>query len=289
MHNACFETPGEHRKMGLHTDRTPLGERARAPVPQPRQPAATGRRAPAWQAWLSAGLLACGVAVAQPRTATYEATVQGVTSRLTLRIDGTRVEGALAEGTLTLGVRGAYDGQRIRGSLTEPGTGRDLLPMEAEPRGESLTLTVQPPAPSPARSLTMRRVDGAAAAAAPPAAAAAGAAGALDPAIVGRWRNESQINSPGGAGGFAALATLRIMELAADGRVRQWVRSAGGGGNWSHQGGETLEFSGRWQVRGAELWVQPDGLAQFQRAAAYRRVGERLVTESDQGRQIWER
>lgn len=249
-----------------------------------------GRRIIGW-AWLMAMLLACGAAVAQPRTVTYEGSVDGVISRLTLRIDGTRVEGGLVEGTLTLGVRGALEGQRIQGSLIDPGTGRALLPMNAELRGEALMLTVQPPAPNPPRTLAMRRVD-AATPTAPregTASAAAGAPGTLDPAIVGRWRNESQTNSPGGAGGFASFSTLRTLELSADGRVRQWVRSAGGGGNWSHQGGETLEFSGRWQVRGAELWVQPDGRPQFQRAAAYRRVGERLVTEGGQGRQIWER
>ena len=251
----------------------------------------SGRRGAAWRAWLAAGLAAWGVAVAQPRTVTYEATVQGVTSRLTLRIDGAQVEGGLVEGPLTLGVRGALDGQRIRGDLIDPGTGRAVLPMNAELRGESLLLAVQPPAPSPPRTLTMRRVDAVTPTAPREAAAsaAAGAPGTLDPAIVGRWRNESQTNSPGGAGGFASFSTLRTMELSADGRVRQWVRSAGGGGNWSHQGGETLEFSGRWQVRGAELWVQPDGRPQFQRAATYRRVGERLVTEGGQGRQIWER
>jgi len=242
-------------------------------------------------AGLLAGLLAAptpgGVALAQPRTVAYEASEQGVTSRLNLRIDGASVGGNLVEGSLTLGVTATLQGQRLQGSMTDPGSGRSLLRFDGELRGDLLLLTVRPDAPNPTRTLTMRRVDTAAA----PAAAAprTDAAGGLDPAIVGRWRHESQINSPGGAGGFAAFSTVRILELSPDGRVRQWVRSAGGGGNWSHQGGETLEFSGRWQVRGAELWVQPEGRPDFVRAAAYRRVGERLVTESQQGRQIWER
>jgi hypothetical protein len=288
--------------MSVSSDRPPSASRYRARIDEAlRGPAARRRLGAAWRVWIVAVLVACGVAVAQsavaqPRTLTYEATVQGVTSRLTLRIDGTRVEGGLVEGPLTLGVRGALEGQRIRGSLIDPGTGRDLLPIDAEIRGEALMLAVTPPAPNPPRTLTMRRVDAQApgspsapGAPRPAAASAAGVSGALDPAIIGRWRNESQINSPGGAGGFASLSTRRILELAADGRVRQWVRSAGGGGNWSHQGGETLEFSGRWQARGAEIWVLPDGGTQFQRAATYRRVGERLVTEGGQGRQIWER
>jgi len=238
---------------------------------------------------LLAGLLAApllpGIARAQPRTTAYEATEQGVTSRLTLRVDGGRVDGSLVEGSLTLGVTATQRGQRLQGHLTDPGSGRALLRFDGELRGDTLLLTMRPDAPNPTRTLAMRRVDATAAA----APAAAPRAGGLDPAIVGRWRHESQINSTGGAGGFASFASVRILELAADGRVRQWVRSAGGGGSWSHQGGESLEFSGRWQVRGAEIWVQPEGRPEFVRAAGYRRVGERLVTESQQGRQIWER
>lgn len=242
---------------------------------------------------LLAGLLAVpllpGVARAQPRTVAYEAVERGVTTRLVLRIDGAQVTGELLEGTLRLAVAATLQGQRLQqGRMTDPGSGRRILGFDGELRGAELLLTVRPDAPNPARTLAMRRVEAGAPAAAAAAPRAAGAGG-LDPAIVGRWRHESQINSPGGAGGFASFATVRTLELSADGRVRQWVRSAGGGGNWSHQGGETMEFSGHWQARGAEIWVRPDGGADFVRAAGYRRVGERLVTESAQGRQIWER
>lgn len=108
----------------------------------------SGRRGAAWRGWLAAGLAAWGVAVAQPRTVTYEATVQGVTSRLTLRIDGAQVEGGLVEGPLTLGVRGALDGQRIRGDLIDPGTGRAVLPLSRD-RGR--------PGPSDLGALTSGR------------------------------------------------------------------------------------------------------------------------------------
>ena len=115
------------------------------------------------------------------------------------------------------------------------------------------------------------------------------AGGALDPALVGRWVRESVINSSGGAGGFASLATQRTLTLASDGRARQTLRSAGGGSQWSHSSGEQVEFSGRWQVRGAELWVQPDGQAQFIQAARYALFDGRLVAYTSQGRQIWSR
>jgi hypothetical protein len=172
--------------------------------------------------------------------------------------------------------------------ILDPASGRELLPLTGELRGDTLVISIRPDAASPPRVLSLSRVDGARATA-PAGAASAASAGAPDPAIVGRWRNESQINSPGGAGGFASLSTVRYLELAADGRVRQSVRSAGGGGNWSAQAGETVEFVGRWEARGAELWVKADGAGAFVRAATWRRVGERLVTEDGQGRRIWER
>ncbi len=115
------------------------------------------------------------------------------------------------------------------------------------------------------------------------------APGQIDPALVGRWVRESVINSPGGAGGFASFATQRSLTLASDGRARQTLRSASGGGQWSQASAEEVEFSGRWQVRGAELWVMPDGQAQFIQAARYAIFDGRLVVYTPQGRQIWSR
>ena len=122
-----------------------------------------------------------------------------------------------------------------------------------------------------------------------PAPLVASAAGRIDPALVGRWVRESVINSPGGAGGFASFATQRSLTLAGDGRARQTQRSAGGGSQWSHASEEQVEFSGRWQVRGAELWVMPDSQTQFIQAARYALFDRRLVVYTAQGRQIWSR
>jgi hypothetical protein len=110
-----------------------------------------------------------------------------------------------------------------------------------------------------------------------------------DPRLVGRWVHQSSIQSGGGAGGFASFVTERSIAFTADGQVQQWVRSVGGGANWSSQGAGRLEFAGRWQTRGAEIWVQPDGLAQYLRAGSYRFVGDRLVTDGRDGRTIWQR
>lgn len=124
--------------------------------------------------------------------------------------------------------------------------------------------------------------------------AAAGAAqatttGTLDTRLLGRWVHQSMINSSGGAGGFASFTTERSIEFGADGRVQQWVRSVGGGGSWSSGGNRRLEFAGRWEVRGNEIWVQPDGHANSLRAGTFQLSGAYLVTVGRDGRTIWQR
>ncbi|MEN9628845.1 MAG: hypothetical protein RJA10_2072 [Pseudomonadota bacterium] len=113
--------------------------------------------------------------------------------------------------------------------------------------------------------------------------------GPLDNRLLGRWVHQSMINSGGGAGGFASFTTERSIEFGSDGRVQQWVRSVGGGGNWSSSGSGRLEFAGRWEVRGNEIWVQPDGHAQTIRAGTYQLSGAYLVTVGRDGRTIWQR
>lgn len=123
----------------------------------------------------------------------------------------------------------------------------------------------------------------------PTLASVAGAYGAQDPRLVGRWVHQSMISSSGGAGGFASFTTVRSIEFGPDGQVQQWVRSVGGGGTWSAQGGRKLEFAGRWEVRGNEIWVQPQGRAEALRAGTYQLSGPYLVTYGQDGRTIWQR
>jgi hypothetical protein len=111
----------------------------------------------------------------------------------------------------------------------------------------------------------------------------------LDSRLLGRWVHQSMINSGGGAGGFASFTTERTLEFGADGQVQQWVRSVGGGGNWSANGNRRLEFAGRWQVRGAEIWVQPAGQHDPVLAGTYQLSGSYLVTVGRDGRTIWQR
>jgi hypothetical protein len=123
----------------------------------------------------------------------------------------------------------------------------------------------------------------------PAMATVASANGDQDPRLVGRWVQQAMINSSGGSGGFASFTTERSIEFGRDGQVQQWVRSVGGGSNWSTQSGRRLEFAGRWEVRGNEIWVQPQGRGDAVRAGTYQLSGPYLVTVGQDGRTIWQR
>jgi len=246
---------------------------------------------------LSAPVLGATAHAAPPgpaRTLRFEAEHEGVTTRLELQLQGEAVEGTLQEPGLQLTVRGSLQGGRLDAALREPLTGLRLARLQGTLRGDVLTLEVTPRGGGEGRSLVMHRPGSARAAAATSGGAAAdnraGApAGSMPAAFAGRWRHQQQINSAGGAGGFAGFSAETLMELGADGRLRQWSRAAAGGAGWSGVAQERPEFSGRWQVRGDELWVQREGQTGWQRAGRIRRSGEYLVTEGEGGRRIWQR
>lgn len=114
-------------------------------------------------------------------------------------------------------------------------------------------------------------------------------ASALDPRLVGTWVHEQQINSGGGAGGFASLSTVMTMVLNGDGSIQQFTQSVGGGSEWSSDSGRTLDFEGRWRAAKGTLSVHGMGLPDFTPAATYSFSGDYLVTQSDMGRLIWQR
>ena len=110
-----------------------------------------------------------------------------------------------------------------------------------------------------------------------------------DERIIGVSVNEQQTNSPGGAGGFASFSTLMIMELNADGTVRQMTQGVGGGADWSSDSGRRIDFEGQWKADGETLFVIGMGLPDYRPAATYKLVNSYLVTQSDIGRLIWQR
>jgi len=111
----------------------------------------------------------------------------------------------------------------------------------------------------------------------------------LDPRLVDPHANENQINSPGGAGGFASFSTVMTMELDADGTIRQFTQSVGGGGEWSSDSGRRLDFEGNWRASNNTLLVHGMGLPDYTPAATYSFSDQYLVTNSDMGRLIWQR
>ena len=124
---------------------------------------------------------------------------------------------------------------------------------------------------------------------APASAISAGpVGGALDPRLIGAWVNEKMISSGGAS--FASFTTVRTMRFEGSGRVTQWVQSVGGGQSWSYNGGgRRLEFAGRWFARDGVILVQPDGRSDYVEAGRYRFSSPYLVTESREGRLIWQR
>lgn len=108
-----------------------------------------------------------------------------------------------------------------------------------------------------------------------------------DGRLVGIWVNENMINS--GGGNFASYTTVMTMELRQDGRVVQYTESIGGGGDWSYDGGRTIDFEGEWRADGRTLSVYAAPLPDFTPAATYSFSGDYLVTQSDMGRLIWQR
>lgn len=113
------------------------------------------------------------------------------------------------------------------------------------------------------------------------------AAAQLDARLVGIWVNENIINSGGAS--FASYTTVMTMELHPEGRVVQYTESIGGGGEWSYDGGRTIDFDGQWRADGQTLFVYAAPLPDFTPAATYAFSGEYLVTQSDMGRLIWQR
>ncbi len=114
-------------------------------------------------------------------------------------------------------------------------------------------------------------------------------ANARDPRLVGTWVNEKQINSGGGAGGFASFSTVMTMVLNGDGTIQQFTQSVGGGGDWSSNSGRTMDFEGTWRAANGTLLVHGMGLPDYTPAATYTFSGDYLVTQSDMGRLIWQR
>lgn len=218
----------------------------------------------------------------------YRATVDGTDTVLTLRSDGPSVTGDYVEGALRLQLDGRIDSDgRLRARVREPNSGLDIAVLDAAVATDTLDATIdaQNPLTGERKSARARFTRVGASVAAP--ATGTAAPGNLDASLVGTWVNEKMINS--GGANFASFTTVMTMTLGADGRVSQWSRSVGGGGNWNYDSAGELQYSGRWSSQGGVLYVHLDGTADFKPTAQYRFSDRYLVTENNQGRLIWQR
>lgn len=218
----------------------------------------------------------------------WRGVVDGQQTVLHLRADGNAVSGVYAEGALQLELSGRVDGDRLQARIRVPNSGLEIAQFDGHLTGDDLAASIDAAHPLTGERKSARasfRRDGA------PAASgdvATSVPGALDRELIGTWVNEKMINS--GGADFASFSTVMTMSLGADGRVQQWSRSVGGGGDWSYDSGAgELQYAGRWSAQGGVLYVQLDGAAGFQPASRYRFSDAYLVTENDRGRLIWQR
>lgn len=218
----------------------------------------------------------------------WHGVVDGQQTVLTLRADGASVSGIYAEGALQLELHGSITGNRLQARIREPASGMEIAVFDARLTGDTLAGSIDAEHP-----LTGERKSAHASfrhqnAAQHGTEVATDVPGALDRELIGTWVNEKMINS--GGANFASFTTVMTMTLDADGRVQQWSRSVGGGGDWSYDSGAgELQYAGRWSAQGGVLYVQLDGSAGFQPASRYRFSDAYLVTENDRGRLIWQR
>lgn len=212
----------------------------------------------------------------------YRAVLDGTRTVLALRSDAGRVTGTWTEGALVLQVDGRVSGDRLQATVRAPQAGIDIAQVDAQVVSSGLQASIDAHNPvtgarKSASALFVR--DGAAAAPAAP--------GSLDASLVGTWINEKMINS--GGANFASFTTVMTMALTADGRVQQWSRSVGGGGDWNYDSAGELQHSGHWSARDGVLYVSIEGSNGFQPLARYRFSDQYLVTENDAGKLIWQR
>ena len=229
------------------------------------------------------------LASAQSIPGQYEATVNGLTTTLTLAGDEDAITGTLTEGELRLDVTGMKTGGKVFLMIKNPYNGVVIATLSGPLTDEGLDATIRASGQAEARAMLRRKTAASArpSPAASPAPTPGADAGTRDARLVGTWVNEDIINS-GGGGDFASFTTIMTMELTRDGKVRQYSESVGGG-SYAYGSGRTLDFEGEWTSKDGQLLVRGMGITTFTPAARYEFSGEYLVTRNDTGRRIWSR
>jgi hypothetical protein len=209
----------------------------------------------------------------------------------TARID---VKGTILSGSIDLNGKpmlyldGAVNGTYSRGTVSsKDGKGQ----YEAQVQGDALQLLItQQAGPNQrAASLPMQfRRAGAATAAKPPATAGAVDASVGDQRLIGHWTSQEILG-----GGGAALASEEHLVFRADGNYAYGKgRTAGGGADWSYDGGSGGEVErGRWRAEKGVLYVLVQN-GQWARVGAYGMTDDgstMRITYDGGGKKLWSR
>lgn len=255
----------------------------------------------------------CLLAMLQPALAAeldghYQGTLDEQPTELTLRTQGSQVEGEYVENhRLRLSLRGQFDGQALQAQISDPRTGQVLANMNANYANDMLNASFAARDPRSGETLTrealFQRVavpdeeeeeeeeDTGGAEMMTVAATATTPAVVTnpdqDPALIGTWIFEEMTNSEGAE--FASLSSVTTLRIRADGSIGQWRRTVSGGSEWSYDRPGELQYSGLWRSKDGLLLVQLDGSHEFLPAARYHFSQPYLVTESNTGAMTWQR
>lgn len=209
----------------------------------------------------------------------YHASLDGQPAELLLRSQGRAVAGQYVENQrLRLNLEGHYDGQLLRAEISDPQSGLVLANMNATYANAMLNASIAARDPRNGQVLERQALF---------QRGAPATAERLDPALIGTWFHEQQLDSGGAS--FASLASLMTLRLGADGSVAQWSLAAGGDSDWSFNSPGELQYRGRWRSENGVLMVRTAGAADYRPAAHYRFIDHYLVTESNTGKMIWQR
>jgi hypothetical protein len=227
-------------------------------------------------------------AVAQDKgfNGSFTNTTNGVKAILSIATEHGILSGTYYEGDYDLAVKGKVEGKRATGVLKDMKSGEDFAQFIGDMLNDSsinLVLTVMGQQrqgtfaresadaimPNPVSSYDSIPMDGK----------------TRDASVVGVWQYQSVINSDG-----VNLATALAFVIEANGRYRQYSKSAGGGSDWSYDSGDAeLIEQGLWYTSGDTLYLKPNGAKDYTAAATYQFHDGKLVTNDMKGQKIWYR
>ncbi|MBX9962596.1 MAG: hypothetical protein K2Y35_06055 [Burkholderiales bacterium] len=242
--------------------------------------------------WLLVGVLYSSFAWAQVAGLPGIYTLDAPGGTFTARIDvkGTALSGSIdLNGKPMLNLSGAVNGTYSRGTVSsKDGNGQ----YEAQVQGDVLQLLITQQAGPKQRAASLpmqfRRASAAATTAKPPTTSGPVDASVGDQRLIGHWISQEILG-----GGGTSLASEEHLVFRADGNYAYGKgRTAGGGADWSYDGGSGGEVErGRWRAEKGVLFVAVQN-GQWARVGTYGMTDDgstmRIVYDGG-GRKLWSR